>query len=242
MKLRLTQRGRKPSFAGLLRCLAILQISLLTACRTDQSASVRGEQELASPTGKPVAVYVTDFELWAGDITHQEGPVASRPGPVGQVGRRLSGASTDLDSRARELVNLMADSLVRDLSKAGLVARRLSPGSRIPAEGWLVRGCFIQVEEGNRLQRSIIGFGHGETEVQVVANLDDLTEGTLKPLYQIITDATTGRKPSAGATLAFTPWGAVVHYVRGGTDLETNIQQTASQIAAQVTRHLQAAN
>ena len=222
----------------LVPALIVAAACCLASCK---SAEVTSERDFATEgLSKPSAIYVSDFELSAQDVHHEEGVLSGRPGPVGRVGERLSGASTDPSARARELVDLMSTSLIKDLSSAGLRAIRLHPGEALPAEGWLVRGIFTEVQEGNRVRRSLIGFGEGQTDVQVIARVDDLSHGPPERFYELDTDATSRKGPGAGATLAFTPYGAAARFVMAGKDLEKNIQQTASQIAERIARRAQA--
>ncbi len=209
-------------------------------CKT---AKVTSENELAQPVAaKPSAVYVADFELWAQNIQHQEGILSGRIGPVGRLGERLSGGSSDPAARARQLVELMANSLVKDLTKAGFNAIRLQPGAPVPTEGWLLRGVFTEVQEGNRLRRAMIGFGQGQTDIQVVANVQDLSKGPAKPLYEVATDATSADTPGAAPTLVLGPYGAAARFVLAGRDLDTNVKQTAAQIAERMAKRVQQTN
>jgi len=54
---------------------------------------------------------------------------------------------------------------------------------------------FTQVDEGNRLHRAVIGFGAGQTGLQLVVAIDDLAQGTPKPFYELDTSATSGKAP-----------------------------------------------
>jgi Domain of unknown function (DUF4410) len=215
----------------------ILAVCLLAGCK---SAKVTGEHSFtSSPAGKPTVIYVTDFELGAQDIKHQEGLLSGVGRRSGPVRNRLSGASKDPEARARQLVELMASSLQKDLTKADFSALRLHPGTTMPAEGWVVRGVFTEVQEGNRLQRALIGFGQGATDLQVVTSVDDLSQGPLKPLYQVDTEATSGKMPGAAPTIMLGPYGAAARFVMSKKDLDKNVKQTASQIADYITKRVQ---
>jgi hypothetical protein len=194
------------------------------------------------PLAKPTMVYVADFELWAQNIKSEESILSSRPGPVGRVGQRLSGTSSDPAARARQIVDLMANSLVKELSKAGFNAMRLPPGAAYAAQGWLLRGVFTEVDEGNRLRRAMIGFGEGQTEIQVVANVQDLSKGTPPPFYQVATDASSGSTPGAAPTLVLSPYGAAARFVMAKKDLDKNVKQTAAQIAARMAKRVEASH
>lgn len=207
-----------------------------------QSAKVISESGVASsPSAKPPMVYVADFELGAQTVQHQEGVLSGRPGPIGRVGARLSGSPGDPAARARQLVDLMANSLVKDLTKAGLPAQRLSSGAPLAGEGWLLRGVFTEVQEGNRLRRAMIGFGEGQTDLQVIAVVTDLAQGAPQPLYELATEASSGSTPGAAPTLVLGPYGAAARFVMAGNDLEKNVKQTAAEIAARIARRTQPA-
>ena len=148
----------------------------------------------------------------------------------------------DPAARARGLVDLMANSLVKELSKSGLNASRVPERVPLATQGWLVRGVFTEVQEGNRLRRAMIGFGQGQTDVQVIATIHDLSLGKPKPLYEVATDASSGSKPGAAPTLIFSPYGAAARFVMAGKDLDRGAKQTAALIAEQVLLHIRKAN
>jgi len=227
---------------GLAGGLTLLALGLITGCQTHKTATVTSEHDYASPaTNRPTVIYVADFELPPGAIQSQEGLLSRRRGPIGRVGDRLYGNSSDPDTRAQQLVALMSKSLLTNLSKAGFQAVRQPPDAPLSAQGWLLRGSFSLVQEGNRLQRSIVGMGAGQTDIKVLTCVNDLSQGPPKPLWEIATDANSGDKVGGGATLAFGPYGAAVAFVRAGQDVEKNVKQTASEIASQVTQHIQKA-
>lgn len=223
-------------FSSWFPVLTLLAGCLLVGCK---SATVTGQRELA-PAGaaKPTIIYVADFELDAATIQHEAGILPETSGPLGRVGRRLSGAPQDPQTRARELVVSMAVSIVKKLTKSDLAASRLTPGMPLPRDGWLVRGIFTEVQEGNRLRRAMIGFGVGQTDLQVVAVIDNLSQGPPQPLYEVATEADSGKPPGAAPMLVLSPYGAAVRFVMAGGDLKKNVKQTAAQIAAQVAKRV----
>ena len=217
----------------------IIAACLLSGCK---SATVTGEHSFsAAPTAKPTVIYVTDFELGAQNIHHQEGILPEGSRLPSRVRGIISGETKDPAARARQLVDLMASSLTKDLTKAGFSALRLQPGTALPTDGWLVRGVVTEVQEGNRLQRSMIGLGQGATDLQVVTDVEDLSHGPPKPLYEVETDASSGKTPGAAPTIVLGPYGAAARFVMSKNDLEKNVTQTASQIADYVAKRVQEA-
>jgi hypothetical protein len=224
--------------AGVLMCGLLLAAAVLVSgCKT---AKVTGEKDYAGTNiTRPEIIYVTDFQLGAENIHHEDGLVTDRPLVPPRVRGLLSGASENPEERARELVELMAKSLVADLKKAGFAATRLKPGYRMPAKGWIVTGVFTEVQEGNRLRRSMIGMGQGATDVQLTAAVQDLSHGPPRPVQDVETDAKSGKAPGGAATIALSPWGAAAKFVLAGHDLEKNVKQTASQIAERIAKRFE---
>lgn len=187
------------------------------------------------PAAAPAVVYVADFDLQAAKIQTDSGrPVAleSRGIPEVRPIRRRGGGTKDRDALARELVDGLATALVESLGKAGVDARRIAPGAGFPKSGWLVRGVFLEVDEGNRLRRAVVGFGSGKTDLQVQATVDRLTNGPPRPYYQLSSQAASGSSP--GAVVLLNPVMAAVRFSRAEGELQRNVQQTASQIASNV--------
>ncbi len=204
-----------------------------------KSAKVVAEQDYApAVVAKPAMVYVADFELGAQTIKPEEGPLTGSR--IRGITDNLRGKPGDPAARARQIVNLMADSLVNQLTKAGFKACRVQGSMPVSTQGWLVRGLFTEVDEGNRVRRAMIGFGEGQTDIQVITVVDDLSQGTPKPLYQVATDATSGSTPGAAPTLVLGPYGAAARFVMAGKDLEKNVKQTAAQIAQRMAKRVQA--
>jgi hypothetical protein len=114
------------------------------------------------PSKPPRTVYVEDFALDYQNLQTDEG-LRGRVGVLQRLPRVRP--QPDPAEQARKLVNLLAESLVADLTEAGIPAQRIAPGAALPADGWLVHGAFVEVDEGNRLRRAVIGFGSGATHM-----------------------------------------------------------------------------
>src|SRR5919108_2085260 len=110
----------------------------------------------------------------------------------------------------------------------GINARRLASSDPIPTSGWLVRGVFTGVNQGNQLRRAVIGFGAGKTDLQVLVDFNDLAQGAPKPFYELSTTADSGKAPGAAPMIVLGPAGAAARFVIAGKDLDRNVKQTAS--------------
>ncbi len=222
---------------GGLHCLsiAIIMLSLFLPSLGHSGSGVFGERDdNAATAAKPVKIYVADFELEAEDIESDPGLLQRQRERRGLLGDVLPKplAKKDPAVQARELVDLMSSSLVKELADRGLSARRIDAGEASLSDGLLVRGVFAHVDEGNRLRRAVIGFGAGETDLQVVVSVDDLSQGWPKPLYELSDGAQSRKMP--GAVITLNPYAAAAKYVLSRKDLEKNVRNTASKIAAEI--------
>lgn len=221
----------------------VVSIALLSLCFLlfgFRGAKVTDRRDVGiGPVATPQMIYVTDFDLEVQDVQSGPGLLPQRKQPIGprpNIGPRARSAQKDPEVHAREIVDLMASSLVKELTKKELKAQRFNLGGALPVNGLLVRGVFTQVDEGARLRRVAIGFGAGETEMQVFVSIDDLVHGSPKPFYELDTKAESRKLP--GVVITMNPYVAAAKYMLSGRDLEKNITQTASKIADDIAERI----
>jgi hypothetical protein len=224
-------------------CVVVVPLVLLavflTGCGTTK---VTGEQPLADvAAAKPSVVYVADFGLLPGEIEDDKGvlshvPIISKPAKELLYGQRPP------EERARELIELMSTSLVKDIEKKGMSAVRFDHENPVPTNGWMVRGIYTKVQEGNQLRRSLVGFGVGKTDVQVVTVFDDLSAGPPQPIYQMDTDANSGRLPGTAPLVVLSPYATAARFILSGADLDRSVRETARKINASLVQEIEAAH
>jgi Domain of unknown function (DUF4410) len=182
---------------------------------------------------KDMTVYVRDFDLDAQNVKVDKGAGGRiRPGLIERPSKR---EQTDPEAQANKLVDTMSKSLVDDLHKAGYKAQRLGHDDPMPSTGALVTGVFTEVDEGNRMHRALIGFGSGSTKMDLYVTMSDLASPE-KPLYNLAQEDTSGKKPGAAITL--NPYVAAVKFAMEKNAPEKTVKKTASEISAQVVKHL----
>jgi|WetSurMetagenome_2_1015567.scaffolds.fasta_scaffold00088_26 hypothetical protein len=214
----------------------MLGILMLAGCAIAQDitgrAKVTDENTSAElPTTKPAMIYVRDFDLEAAGIKQEKRRLMSGSRGDG-LRHRLRGGSGDSDESAQKLVDMMSETLVADIKKRGIPARRLYADEKAPKNGWLVRGIFTEVDEGNRLRRSVIGFGSGATKIDLHVNVTDLTSNAVRPFYSVDTKKSSGKMP--GAVITLNPYVAAAKFVLSKNALERDLKGTASKIADQL--------
>jgi Domain of unknown function (DUF4410) len=197
----------------------------------------------AVPESTPKVIYVVDFHLDPESIGLETGilplsPMSSeKSDESATLLPRMLGMPVQRTVRARELVNLMATTLVEDLRDLGFNAYRVNHGERVLSAGWLVSGSFIWVNQGNRLRRALIGFGEGGTELEVATSLSDLAKGVPRQFCSVSIAAHSSRK--AGALISFDPLTAPGRFMLCGLDLDKNVMESADSIAREIAQTVQ---
>ncbi len=182
---------------------------------------------------KDMTIYVSDFDLDAANVkVDSSGAAGVRPKIIESPRKR---EERDPQAQAKKLVDLMSKSIVDDLHKAGYKAQRLATGESRPTTGAWVHGIFTEVDEGNRRKRAVLGFGAGQSTMDLYVTLTDLSQPE-KPLYTAGQHDDSGKK--VGAVVTMNPYVAAAKFVMEKSAPEKTVKKTASEISADVVKHL----
>lgn len=151
---------------------------------------------LFSPAGmtKPEAVVVSTF-------TFSPDMVVLDRGLTAQFRRKLGNVSQEEMRRqiAARVGREIVDAMVETLREAGLPAREGSQESVVADQPTLlVTGNVRRIDEGNRAQRAVVGFGLGKTAVVADTVVTHNFRGTMKEALAFV--AETGSAPRPGGT------------------------------------------
>ena len=183
--------GRRPMLRAALLALPVAGCS---------KARVVEEQAYAGPRlPAPSRILVRDFAVSPADVQLDQGI-------RGRVEQTFSSASPD-DQRlaaARTAASALAEALVQALrASPDLPVERIAPGT-MPRSGrsLLVEGRLLAVDEGNRTQRTMIGFGRGQARMEAEAALYWIEPGAAPRRIEAF-DGTTdsGSAPGMAASL-----------------------------------------
>jgi len=214
-----------------LQCPVVASVVLLVSTFVTSGSALRSAQKPSPDKSK--TIYVVDFELDAQNVTPDEGPggrsgVLHGNGPI----RRATGHGTgDPAQQAQHIVNLMSDSLVSDFQKAGFTAQRVAKGSESIGRGYVVKGVFTEVDEGNRVRRAVIGFGAGEVKMQLYVNVAD-SANPQQNMYTISQEDTSNKRP--GAIITMNPIAAGAKFVMEKNASDKTVKKTAKQVSEEV--------
>jgi len=150
----------------------------------------------------PDRVVVYDFAVTAAEVKENAGFLQGTINAAEDV-------TTDERERqiARGVQNVAAEEFVERLQKLGLRAERVPRGTPIPPKALAITGQFLSVDEGNKAQRMVIGFGKGEARVDIQIQLYELgldsarsAQSQPSKLLEILTVADSGSMPGALVT------------------------------------------
>jgi Domain of unknown function (DUF4410) len=189
--------------------------------------------QTTAPSAPKRPVYVRDFLFDAQNLKPDQGLFGGRGGPVGRLLHGLK-PSEDPAAKAQELVTLLSNTIVAGLNNAGIFSSRLEPGAFTPSAGLLVGGEFLEVDEGNRMRRAMVGFGAGSEEIKVQVEVYDLAKDPNSP-FLVYGAGEEGRK-SPGAVVFKNPYAAAARYVLSRNATEKDVVKLGNQIAADLVK------
>lgn len=199
-------------------------------------SSSRAEAQL-QPTSLPQEIWVADFDIDV-DRVHKEG-ILENSGPLKRRGvaiERPLGRRQSPEQVAAELVNTLSVCLTEELKTQSLPARRLAPNQPLPRTGWVIQGQFVEVDQGNRVRRAVIGFGAGATSMQIEARVTNVgaTPGT--PFLLLGTQADSGKMP--GAIVTMNPYVAAAKFVLAKNASTKDVGHSAKEMVAEIAKYL----
>lgn len=199
--------------------LGIAALLLAGGCA---SVSVKEDQWAAKPLALPKRVYVQNYDL---------------PPEVLAVDR----SGEELELFRKTTADKFTGELCERIGKRIAPALPLTEKSRPQKGDWVVEGRFLQVEQGSRLLRSLVGLGAGSTKMEVLTVVSLVgPRGTKKTIAEI---ETTGGSNAEPGLLTFpTPIGGGIRAVLSlaKTGVTADQRRTARMIAAAMAERLEA--
>jgi hypothetical protein len=175
---------------------ATCALAIAVALAGCASTRVEVEDESADAGPRPPVVLVHRFGSNVDEVTENQG-MFQQAFDASQ--------STTADERsaaiARDVSERLADQLVARINDLGLSARRAVRGDEIPRDALVVTGYFIDIDEGNRLQRLVIGLGAGQSQLDAQVEVRQRTARGWNRLVEFKTHADSGAMPGAAVTM-----------------------------------------
>ena len=165
----------------------------VVACSKNVARPVSESRE--APPSRPAIVLVYDPAFRDADVTENKSTVALVANPAsGQADR------TEIGNAAAAA---FADEMVEELGKHGVRAARATRATPVPANALTVVGQFVDVDEGNRVKRLVVGFGDGASRIDTRLKVYEAG----RQLIEFETHSDSGKMPGGAVTMGA---GAVV--------------------------------
>jgi hypothetical protein len=201
--------------------------------------SVTNEKQGSARISGPSKIYVQDFSLDVSDLKTDSGvggladQASGAGGILGRVSQRVSRGSISggAEAQVSQIIAAMSEDLVSEFRKRGIPAERLTQGAVGRSSiGWLVRGQFVDVDEGNRAQRAALGFGMGATQMAVKVEVMDLSaKDPEQPFLVFGTRKEAGMKPGG-----FNPYVIAAKFRMERKATVEDVQKTADEIVGEI--------
>jgi hypothetical protein len=225
--------------AGLVGLVGAAVLLLGGGCQSTSNESTKGTRSAgaaatspssaaATLVANPRPVVVHDFAFDVSELHTDQGLMSSRQGPAKRVLGGLRGEESPAQKAAR-LAGLLSETIAKELTDLKIPANRAARTAPLPAEGFVVGGEFVQVDEGNRLKRAVVGFGAGASEVLVQVAVYDLAQSRDQPI--LVYGTGSGSKPMPGGIVSMNPYAMAAKYVMSRNASEKDVRKLGRQIA-----------
>jgi hypothetical protein len=203
--------------------------ALIAGCA---GASVAPQSQSAPVTGgRPSTIYVYPFAATAQDVTLNQGFFQ-------RAYQNLTNANVDQDQVqiAEATAQALAANIVQELQGKGYNAVQLARGTAVTGDNVLiVDGEFVDINEGNRLRRMVIGLGTGQATLNTKVQIYQMANGNATQILDFTTHADSGSMPGAALTA---PAGAAAGGAVAAASLAANLAGGAAKTYTSSTGYL----
>lgn len=217
----------------------LASVSIILAALTPAKISDVKSNTSAMPAAKPPRViYVNSFSLNQAATSGE----AQAPGGGGRprlLGTLRGGEQETIIGQHREeqkeqtlakLPSSLQKALIADLSQSIAPATR-GDGTRVAPDCWVITGQFLEVDTGGRALQAGVGFGAGQSHLEVRAQVYSARD-LKKPFLTFDSQGASGHMP--GAVLSKNPYAAAAKFVMSKREPDKEAKKIASSIAHEI--------
>jgi len=221
--------------------VALAALALALGCASAKTITPAGESSSA-PFPRPERVLVFEFAVNAGEVGLNRGVVSD----IEQASQSARQLTAEEDKLGHQTAAALAEEIARGLGELGIEAVHVKPETELLGPALSVDGHFLSIDEGDRAERVLIGFGAGGTHVRIAVELDSLVDGDFEPVYTFETEADSSKLPGAatplgvGAVTGDIVRGAVVAGAKavGSEELSDSVSADVKRTAHQIVREV----
>jgi hypothetical protein len=218
--------------------ISLLAVGVIISCAQTQVKTV---SEYGGKLPRPNRIFIYDFATSPDDVDTSKGIISDLEHLVKKTPR-----TKEEKAVGRAVASSLAKHLVKEIQNFGLPAERAA--GKPPATGKIleIEGQFLSIDEGNRTERVIIGFGLGRTDVKTNVQVYDTSSTDRRAVEKFTTDAKSGRKPGMAVFVgagALAGHAAVSTLVSGGVSaasekFSANVEADAKRTAKEIAKRL----
>lgn len=177
---------------------ALSACSILALCGC-QLAAVK-PQATAAPisTVRPNLIVVYDFATSPAAVTLNQGIVQKAYRAATQSGEEQQ---ADQSKTAQDTAADLSDDLIKRLTDLGFQVEKIPRGTPPPDGAVAIDGEFVDIDEGNRLRRLVIGLGAGSSKLGTQVIIYQVVDGQRSQLLIFTTHAESAKTPGAAMTM-----------------------------------------
>jgi hypothetical protein len=194
------------------------------------------------PTTTPGKVYVADFDLAPDLVQTDDGPLEKlrKNSPLPHLlplrrGGLLPHRQTP-EELAQQITQTFSATLMQELAKASVPVERSLPGAPLPRDGWIIRGQFSKVDEGNAVESAVVGFGMGGPHIEAAGDVADLS--TDPPAAFLTFGGTNKTRKLPGGIITRNPYVIAAKFVLAKGATEREVRELATQMASEIVAYM----
>ena len=163
---------------------------LITGCAKTNVQETYEVANTGMPTPNPVLIY--DFAVSPNDVQQNSSFFA-------KIKRNIENNSQTAEEiqLGREVANAMATELWEKIGNLGLNPIRADQSLQVTPGSILITGYFVNIDEGNRLRRNVIGLGMGKSSLDSKVRVLAPSPSGYKELFEIDAHTDSGDMPGA---------------------------------------------
>jgi hypothetical protein len=183
----------------------IMGLAVLVALSGCAPTQVNIVSKYGGPVPKPNNVLVYNFAVSPDEVQLDEGISARIQELVNKTPR-----TKEEKAVGHAVAEALATHLVKELNVIGVPAMRAYGRPETLGNAIEIEGQFLSVDEGNRTERVVIGFGAGRTVVKTLTQVYDARSASRMLMDEFDTDAKSGYKPGMAEMMAV---GVLTHHL-----------------------------
>jgi Domain of unknown function (DUF4410) len=224
-------------------CAGSLALGALTPAKV---SNVTTNPSALPATKPPAVIYVRSFSVSQTAAKADDGDGESSGGRPHLFGMLRGGEDNTLIGRHREeqqdetlakLPGILQRALIENLNKSIAPAANGDGAQATRWDCWVIAGQFLTVDQGNRALQAGIGFGAGQSQVEVQAQVYTLRDmGT--PFLVFDSKGASGHMP--GAIVMHNPYVAAAKFVMSKKEPDKEAKKVATSIAEAIGKFMTA--